>query len=872
MPSSLHAPQFESSPAAEPPANQEGSLEAILARVAHWLPAQGPIKDFIHHNTLHAFQHLRFHDGVSAAARLYGAPASMPGPFYWEAYQAGRITESGLARALELALPDPQARAEARARMLAGPLSAPEFPGVARAGLRAIWTDRLGGVALERRSHLPLFRLIGAYLDQGISVWGMPDAAKAGFFEAVAGLARRSRFPLKPFDVPAARELLALPAREALDRALDRIVGRRDLFEPYLLETLLVQPGWAGMVAECERRPEGLLEGRRITLLEYAAVTLVAELGCLERELGPGFAPIAAAERHPPLRRDPDAVPALQEAEVLLSIWHDAFEWSYHEELLGAVVAPRRRPARPARTSAWAICCLDDRFSSLRQYVAEVAPEIETFATAGFFGLDFMYRGARDAVAGKHCPAPMTPRHLVVEWYEEGTRPTDARARWWQRPIYLESQSNTFWRGWLLSYALGLGSAVRLAASVFRPSFAPVIAPRLSSVDARARFRLLRRGDERDENGLWLGYTADELADRLLSVFRSMGTPPDWPELVVVLGHGSSSVNNPYFAAYNCGACSGRSGAPNARAFAKAANMPEVRAALRARGLDIPDRTWVMGALYDTTRDEVTWYDEHRLPERFREPLARFHRSLGEAAALNAAERCRRFETVPAGLSPGEAIQEVRLRSVSLFEPRPEYNHATNAACLVGRAAFTEGLFLDRRAFLSSYDPARDPDGSILADILAAVVPVCAGINLEYFFSRLAPRPYGAGSKLPHNVNGLLGVCNGVEGDLLTGLPTQMTEIHDPVRLLLVVEQAPAVALDAARRRPSVHAWVENEWIRFACVDPASGRPFLYQAGAMVPLQGLPAPTRRWPSALAASRQGRENLPLAVIAPPRPAA
>src|SRR6185312_7251867 len=166
-------------------------------------------------------------------------------------------------------------------------------------------------------------------------------------------------------------------------------------------------------------------------------------------------------------------------------------------------------------------------------------------------------------------------------------------------PAHLEAQSNTLIRGWLLSYTLGLGAAVRLAASVFRPSLAPVTVPPLSTVSGGARFKLVREGDARSADGLWLGYTISELADRVQALFDSIGAGDEWPELVVLYGHGASSVNNPYFAAYNCGACSGRSGAPNARAFAKAANRPDVRAALAARGVAIPESTWFVGALYD---------------------------------------------------------------------------------------------------------------------------------------------------------------------------------------------------------------------------------------------------------------------------------
>ena len=87
-----------------------------------------------------------------------------------------------------------------------------------------------------------------------------------------------------------------------------------------------------------------------------------------------------------------------------------------------------------------------------------------------------------------------------------------------------------------------------------------------------------------------------------------------------------------------------------------------------------------------------------------------------------------------------------------------------------------------------------------MAKILSAVIPVCGGINLEYLFSRIDNSVYGAGTKLPHNVIGLLGVANGVEGDLRTGLPSQMIEVHEPSRLLIVVEQTREI-LDKTTRQ-----------------------------------------------------------------------
>ncbi|MCL2449506.1 MAG: DUF2309 domain-containing protein [Polyangiaceae bacterium] len=859
-------------PAAPPPpypsaVTSRFDLEATLHRVAHWLPTQGPIKDFIHHNTLHAFQGMPFHEGVAAAARLYGARASMPPSFFLDAYKAGRISDSALDRALAPSFPDETRRAAARQRMLSGRLEAPTFAGRAREGLRSAWTERLGGVALHRWSHLHLFRLFGGYLDQGLSTWRMPGADRMGFYDCVAELVRTSRLPLLPFDMPRARALLDLPASEALLGALAATVGREDWYEPYLLETSLSQPGWSGLIAEIERNASLLLTPRRVSLLDSLAVTLVAEVGCIERELGAGFAALGTSPNRAPHAGPPDAPPDRDEAERLLAVWQEAFEWSYYEPFLGAIRAnaARRRPA-PVPPAAWAVFCLDDRSCSVRRHLEEVTSEVATFGTAGFFGLDFYYRGVDDAVAGKHCPAPMKPRHLIVEEFDLlHQRHVERPLPRWRRALHFETHANTLIGGWVLSYALGLGAAARLAANIFRPSLAPVTVAPLSTVNSDARFKLLRKGDAHSPDGLWLGYSAEELAERVAAVLRSMGADHDWPRLVVLFGHGASSVNNPYFAAYNCGACSGRVGAPNARAFAKAANHPEVREVLRARGLTIPDSTLFVGALYDTTRDEATYYDLERMPDRFRAPLLAFQRQFNDALARNAAERCRRFESVPLGTPPKRALEEVRRRSMSLFEPRPEYNHATNASCVVGRRALTAELFLDRRTFLSSYEPKTDPEGYVLTHVLSAVIPVCAGINLEYLFSRLDPRVYGAGTKLPHNVNGLLGVCNGIEGDLLTGLPTQMTEIHDPVRLIVVVEQSPAIALQAARANPAVFEFIEREWVRYACLDPASGDVWIYRDARMVKVDGLVPPRWAWPSSLEAARQGRDNLPVGFV-------
>jgi uncharacterized protein YbcC (UPF0753/DUF2309 family) len=193
-----------------------------------------------------------------------------------------------------------------------------------------------------------------------------------------------------------------------------------------------------------------------------------------------------------------------------------------------------------------------------------------------------------------------------------------------------------------------------------------------------------------------------------------------------------------------------------------------------------------------------------------------------QALEQNAEERSQKFELIQSEKNTKNIHNEVKTRAYSLFEPRPELNHATNALCIVGRRDLTKGIFLDRRSFLNSYDFSQDPEGIYLQGILNAVAPVCGGINLEYYFSRVDNQQLGSGTKLPHNVMGLIGVANGIDGDLRTGLPSQMIEIHDPLRLLVIVEHHPEIVQKVLKNNPNTLEWFQNSWIHLVVVNPVS--------------------------------------------------
>jgi uncharacterized protein YbcC (UPF0753/DUF2309 family) len=251
---------------------------------------------------------------------------------------------------------------------------------------------------------------------------------------------------------------------------------------------------------------------------------------------------------------------------------------------------------------------------------------------------------------------------------------------------------------------------------------------------------------------------------------------------------------------------------------------------LREKGINIPDKTLFIGGVHDTCTDSVLLYEEAVPAERLAE-LRRLHVRLSDALFRNAHERSRRFASATPDFSSAQALEHVEERAADLSQARPELGHATNAACIVGRRMLSRGVFLDRRAFLVSYDPTIDADGMILEKILLAAGPVCAGINLEYFFSTVDNERFGAGTKLPHNVTGLVAVMNGASSDLRTGLPKQMIEIHEPVRLQLILDASPEVVLGIMNRQPALAELIQNEWVQATTITPGTTVVHVYQAG-----------------------------------------
>lgn len=789
------------------------SLDHVLHELKHYLPAQAPLKDFIHHNTLHGFQSNSFFEGLQKASVIFGYKTLLPLSDYRARFIKGDISIDTLKEVISKQKSNEDIDKWIHL-LLYSDISEELDERIGK--LRREWVKHTG-IDLDSMVHPILFRILCSYLDQGISTWRFPEK-NIGFLDAIRSIESSTHSSF--FATQEARNWL-IGGDCSISALLKRIIGDESFTEQYLFDQQFAHQGWSGIVVSVELQPESLLDGRKISLEELIVFELLLELDVMVMKKGSDFPPLSTFL----LPETTSLFASLTPSPVseIVRLWQLAMEKSFYDQVLKGLAQNIDISKQVKNKSFQAVFCIDDRECSLRRHLEELDTDCETFGTPGFFGVAFYYQPEDGKFKTKLCPAPVTPSHLIKAVGANTKRKTDA---------HFSHQTHSLFPGFLISQTLGFWSAIKLFAQIFKPSMSPATSTSLQHMHKESVLSIEHKGDF--DGNLQIGFTKTEMTDRVEALLKSMGLIKDFASLVYVVSHGSSSVNNPHFSAYDCGACCGRPGSVNARVICFMANDLEVREMLKLRGLNIPEEIGFVGALHDTSRDEIVYYDEHLFTE---DQKIQHQLNIGffaNALKANAVERSRRFVLLDKKLPKEKVFQKVRNRSVSLFEPRPELNHATNTLCIVGSRQLTKGLFLDRRAFLNSYDAAIDTNGDLLYGILKAAAPVCGGINLEYFFSRVDNQRLGAGSKLPHNVMGLIGVANGIDGDLRPGLPSQMIEVHDPLRLMIIVEQEPEKVLSVIQRAPETYEWFINDWIQLVAISPSTKQFYRFESGEFV--------------------------------------
>lgn len=708
--------------------------------------------------------------------------------------------------------------------------------------------------------HPLLINLAGSYLDQGVAFKQMPGRAE-GFLSIFKKLYVDVKFPAEAWMQDLKNlQLQNLTSREITVKILQAFDIKKEDWEEFIFQTLFSIKGWAGMFAHFEHHPDHIpthvLPAR---LEDFLAVKLILDFTAAKfylKKINSNFEKINQVECH---FFDAEKQAKLLQYESFIAAkafnlsaydfnseavkkWHeeiatfDNFERRYylhlayekrHRDLVidGLIAHQKLHSRKTDHTSFQVIACFDEREESFRRHLEEICPTVETFGYAGFFGVAMQYLGLDDIKPRALCPIVITPEVLVEEVVidENFHRYSKAKKQRGKIINFTREARKTIFFGTIWSFTIGLLKVIPLMGhSIFPPSTERFLNKIYQFGVRRPKTRLAVEAKNKDEKryGFRVGFTLNEMTNIVYSGLKTIDLQNNFCNVVVVMGHHSVSLNNPHESAYNCGATGGGNGGMNARAFAAMANHQTVRDELKKLGINIPDSTWFIGASHDTCNDSIEYYDLDLLPKELQTDFRFVRLTLNKSCNHNAHERCRRFESVPKKISQLEAQKYVESRAMDLAQPRPEYGHGTNAVCIVGRREKTHGLFLDRRAFLISYNPQKDESGEILANILQAAGPVGAGINLEYYFSTVDSPNYGCGTKLPHNITGLIGVMDGFSSDLRTGLPWQTVEIHEPVRMLTIVEASPETLAKIAQEKPIVGRLVANNWIQLISWNP----------------------------------------------------
>lgn len=794
-----------------------GKVDAACQRIAPvW-----PLKNFVAVNPYFGLRDQPFWQADNTLKRIAGVGLCMPRAYYQQHIASGRITPADLAAALQAlgSAWDVPALEQA----LASETPAPVAP-------LALVTDVLGGIDHKDWSNFVVERIsqyCAAYFDEGQALWQMPwrdQSLYQGWLEYM----RIDKSPWMMGVRGMAKATTALPdtAQDAIAWALRQLGVPTKAVDDYLHATLLSVGGWAAWTRYRRWQAE-LKHGKDDAIRDLLAIRLAWDAllyklcysEALEMQWQEAMSMIAQPRAHA------DA------AQQLDAVLQTAFEIGYRRQLVTALTA-QGATNRSGRAAVQAVFCIDVRSEVYRRALETVAPNIQTLGFAGFFGVAMEYLPFGAVEAKSHLPILFQPAYRICE-HPHGAdmqekdsliarRHTKLRtAKAWK--TFKTSASSCF----SFVEAFGLLSAPKLVSDSMGWS-RPVPHPHSKGLSAGTRKRLgpALTPVVTGAAGAIAGSTGIPEADRPVvaeTALRNMGLIRDFSRLVLFVGHGSTTANNPQGTALDCGACAGQSGEASARIAAALLNDPLTRSGLAEKGIVIPADCYFIAALHDTTTDEVLLFNTDEVPVSHADDLIQLQGWLDSAGKISRMERASflGIEDLP----PRAIKRNMRRRTRDWAQVRPEWALAGNAAFIAAPRTRTAHCNLAGRSFLHDYNWHNDTNFNTLQLIMTAPMVVANWINMQYYGSMVDNPRFGSGNKVLHNVvGGSVGVLEGNGGDLRVGLALQSLHDgvqwrHEPMRLNVFIEAPQAAIDDVITRHELVRALIENAWIHLFQID-----------------------------------------------------
>lgn len=491
-------------------------------------------------------------------------------------------------------------------------------------------------------------------------------------------------------------------------------------------------------------------------------------------------------------------------------------EKNYRNALLDALKTPTEKTL-PKKADAQLVFCIDVRSEPFRKSL-EAQGNYETFGFAGFFGVSVSIGNEITGENYHSCPVLLKPAHHVIETSVCSQKACNAGHKRQQgiKRLY-QSLKYNFTTPFALVETLGPLSGLWMGLRSLMPGFANNLKQAGTNI-INAPF---------ETKSMIESIPFKDQVSFASGALRMMGLTSNFAPIVVFCGHGSTTQNNAYATALDCGACGGRHGAPNARILAGILNKADIRKALMDQDLDIPEDTYFLAAEHNTTTDHVDIFASN-LPSTHSLALKKLKTDLEKACAQNTLWRSAEL-----GETPANSALHTLSRSQDWAQIRPEWGLARNAAFIVGPRSMTQKINLEGRSFLHSYDWKQDPDGKSLTTILTAPMVVAQWINNQYLFSTLDNVAFGGGSKITKNITGKIGIMQGNASDLMHGLPLQSVyksdqEVyHEPMRLMSIV-YAPRNMIEAIINEQKIlQKLFGNGWVSLVCYDPELNERFI---------------------------------------------
>jgi uncharacterized protein YbcC (UPF0753/DUF2309 family) len=583
-----------------------------------------------------------------------------------------------------------------------------------------------------------------------------------------------------------------------------------------------------------------------------------------------------------------------REAMIWLSAWEDSFQKPIVDDIYSNYrksLVDDRLNSIGSKQLAQMVFCIDVRSEGIRRCI-EADSGIETLGFAGFFGLPISYKEHGSAEFKDACPVLIKPKHFIDEQVHSSC------SHKLEQHEYSNSLIKTIFNvykalkaniasAFIFAEASGPLYMLSMIIKALTPSINALLSKALATIKPKISFEpmldvkdtvinVTNTADE-DLSHTELKHMFTGLAKKEQLLFsemalRLMGLTQNFAPLVVFSGHGSTTENNPYASALDCGACAGNHGGVNAKALAKILNKPEIRLELAKRGINIPDSTLFIGAEHNTTTDDFEFYDYELKTSEQRKLLADLQESLVQAKKENNA--IRQLSFLSSRESESNINQDVEIksidgtahkrassrlrrtndrsvlnvhedheddenaeigvceqslrRSMDWSEVRPEWGLAGNTCFIIGPRHLSKGLDLSNRAFMHSYDWTQDSNGLLLETIMTAPMVVTQWINSQYYFSTVDNVNFGSGSKITHNIVGNFGVMQGNASDLYTGLALQSVMstdnelYHRPLRLRVFIFSPIERVKKIISKNTVLQNLFYNEWIRLVVLDPST--------------------------------------------------